>query len=226
MQSYMLADADGGGKGGGGSEGMGYPHGGMVGKGGGYPPDERGGKGGGKGYVAPKKEGGAATSGLDPTRMYYPPYPYGYGYPTQDGSYQSMSNGATTSIRYSAKKGIEGPQGANLFIYHLPHDLTDADLSTAFAPFGTVLSAKVYIDKATGESKGFGFVSYDSASAAEAAIASMNGFQIGSKRLTVQHKRARGSDSKDTEGSGENDSDVLNDDLQQAVQSLQLDDDE
>lgn len=84
---------------------------------------------------------------------------------------------------------LEGPTGANLFIYHLPHDLTDADLATAFAPFGTVISAKVYMDKVTGESKGFGFVSYDSAEAADAAIASMNGFQIGSKRLKVQHKR-------------------------------------
>lgn len=50
----------------------------------------------------------------------------------------------------------EGPPGANLFIYHLPQDLSDADLATAFAPFGHVLSAKVYIDRASGESKGFG----------------------------------------------------------------------
>lgn len=84
---------------------------------------------------------------------------------------------------------LEGPPGANLFIYHLPHDLTDADLATAFAPFGTVISAKVYMDKLTGESKGFGFVSYDASEAADNAIASMNGFQIGSKRLKVQHKR-------------------------------------
>jgi CUG-BP- and ETR3-like factor len=50
----------------------------------------------------------------------------------------------------------EGPAGANLFVYHLPHDLTDADLATAFNPFGSVISAKVYVDKYTGESKGFG----------------------------------------------------------------------
>lgn len=83
----------------------------------------------------------------------------------------------------------EGPAGANLFIYHLPHDLTDADLATAFNPFGNVISAKVYVDKYTGESKGFGFVSYDSVISAEHAIEQMNGFQIGSKRLKVQHKR-------------------------------------
>jgi hypothetical protein len=39
----------------------------------------------------------------------------------------------------------EGPPGANLFIYHLPHDLTDADLATLFSqtPVGQVISAKV-----------------------------------------------------------------------------------
>ena len=56
----------------------------------------------------------------------------------------------------SASRPAEGPPGANLFIYHLPQDLSDADLATAFAPFGHVLSAKVYIDRTSGESKGFG----------------------------------------------------------------------
>ena len=54
-----------------------------------------------------------------------------------------------------------GPPGANLFIYHLPRDLTDADLATLFSPFGHVVSAKVFVDKKTSDSKGFGFVSYD-----------------------------------------------------------------
>lgn len=89
----------------------------------------------------------------------------------------------------SSPRPREGPAGANLFIYHLPHDLTDADLATAFNPFGNVISAKVYVDMLTGESKGFGFVSYDSVISAELAIENMNGFQIGSKRLKVQHKR-------------------------------------
>lgn len=55
----------------------------------------------------------------------------------------------------------EGPPGANLFIYHLPQDLTDADLATLFGAnsFGNVISAKVYVDKRTGESKGFGRLS-------------------------------------------------------------------
>jgi CUG-BP- and ETR3-like factor len=85
-----------------------------------------------------------------------------------------------------------GPPGANLFVYHIPPTFTDADLAATFQPFGALVSAKVYVDRNTGESKGFGFVSYDNATSAEAAISHMNGFQIGSKRLKVQHKKVHG----------------------------------
>lgn len=86
---------------------------------------------------------------------------------------------------------IEGPDGANLFIYHLPQEFTDADLLQAFIPFGTIISAKVFIDKGTNLSKCFGFVSYDNNLSAQLAIQAMNGFQIGAKRLKVQLKRSK-----------------------------------
>ena len=92
-------------------------------------------------------------------------------------------------VNKTSGRPIEGPQGANLFIYHLPRDLTDADLATLFDPFGEVISAKVFVDRKTSDSKGFGFVSFNSPVSADAAIATMHGFQIGSKRLKVQHKR-------------------------------------
>ncbi|KAF5455144.1 hypothetical protein F2P56_024749 [Juglans regia] len=82
-----------------------------------------------------------------------------------------------------------GPPGANLFIYHIPQDFGDQELANAFQAYGSVLSAKVFIDKATGVSKCFGFVSYDSPEAAQSAITVMNGFQLGGKKLKVQLKR-------------------------------------
>uniref|UniRef100_A0A7S4JMK0 RRM domain-containing protein n=1 Tax=Odontella aurita TaxID=265563 RepID=A0A7S4JMK0_9STRA len=127
-----------------------------------------------------------------------PAYPgmgnaYGQGPPTHHHQGPQQGHHHQPRRRNPSPVGVqrprEGPAGANLFIYHLPHDLTDADLATLFDQFGNVISAKVYVDRHTGESKGFGFVSYDSVVSAEGAIEQMNGFQIGSKRLKVQHKR-------------------------------------
>ncbi|XP_067622580.1 CUGBP Elav-like family member 1 isoform X2 [Eurosta solidaginis] len=102
---------------------------------------------------------------------------------------------STTALRAAAVgvagKQVEGPDGSNLFIYHLPQEFTDTDLASTFVPFGNVLSAKVFIDKQTNLSKCFGFVSYDNPHSASAAIQAMHGFQIGTKRLKVQLKRSK-----------------------------------
>lgn len=160
-----------------------------------YPPHMMGPHSGGPPHYAHMgpPQYGAPYGG--PGGGQHPAHPHAYMYPPQYGGhphYGYRQDGNNPNRSNNSQRPREGPAGANLFVYHLPHDLTDADLATAFNPFGNVISAKVYVDRYTGESKGFGFVSYDSVISAESAIEQMNGFQIGNKRLKVQHKRVHG----------------------------------
>lgn len=132
----------------------------------------------------------AAYSGMQP-------FP-GVAYPAVYGQFpqpipQPMSTIATQRDDFLMFPGcsISGPEGCNLFIYHLPQEFGDAELMQMFLPFGNVISSKVFIDRATNQSKCFGFVSFDNPASAQAAIQAMNGFQIGMKRLKVQLKRPK-----------------------------------
>lgn len=85
----------------------------------------------------------------------------------------------------------KGPEGANLFIFHIPNHFTNLDMWHLFCHYGNLLSVRIMVEKDTGRSRGFGFVSYDSPDAAALAIKELNGFVIGNKRLKVQHKQIR-----------------------------------
>jgi CUG-BP- and ETR3-like factor len=104
-------------------------------------------------------------------------------------AYQNGPSAASSNVGVTSGGQMEGPSGANLFIYHIPQEFGDQELASTFQEFGRIVSAKVFVDKATGASKCFGFVSFDSPEAAQTAINVMNGFQLGAKKLKVQLKR-------------------------------------
>jgi RNA recognition motif-containing protein len=79
----------------------------------------------------------------------------------------------------------------NIYVGNISYDVTDEDLRKAFAPFGKVDTATIINDKATGKSKGFGFVEMPTASEAQAAIAGMNGKELKGKTLSVNEARPR-----------------------------------
>ncbi|MCK6454800.1 MAG: RNA-binding protein, partial [Alphaproteobacteria bacterium] len=80
---------------------------------------------------------------------------------------------------------------SKLFVGNLPHAHTSKELETMFAPFGTVKSAQVIVDRMTGQSRGFGFVEMETPEQAEAAKAALNGSVVGGRTLTVNEARER-----------------------------------
>ena len=81
--------------------------------------------------------------------------------------------------------------GNKLYVGNLAYSVRDETLQQAFAPFGTVTSAKVMMDRDTGRSKGFGFVEMGSDAEAQAAINGMNGQAIEGRAIVVNEARPR-----------------------------------
>ncbi|KAL8167254.1 hypothetical protein V2J09_008753 [Rumex salicifolius] len=72
------------------------------------------------------------------------------------------------------------------FVGSLSWSTTDRALKEAFEKFGHLVEAKVVLDKGSGRSRGFGFVSFDEKRAMEEAIEAMNGMDLDGRSITVE----------------------------------------
>jgi cold-inducible RNA-binding protein len=78
-----------------------------------------------------------------------------------------------------------------LYVGNLAFDNTENDLRDMFGAFGAVSEVNVIMDRATGRSRGFAFVTMATPEAAQAAIAGLNGKEIKGRSLTVNEARPR-----------------------------------
>ena len=76
-----------------------------------------------------------------------------------------------------------------LYIGNLPFSATDADLREVFGAHGTVTDAVVMIDRTTGRSRGFGFITMSTDDEGRAAITGLSGADMGGRNLTVNEAR-------------------------------------
>lgn len=76
-----------------------------------------------------------------------------------------------------------------IYVGNLGYSVNDTTLSSKFAQYGTVTSAKVIMDRDTNRSKGFGFVEMSSASEAAAAINSLNGSEFEGRNMNVSEAK-------------------------------------
>lgn len=91
--------------------------------------------------------------------------------------------------------------GANLFVGSLDPAVDERLLFEAFTTFGNIVGVpKVARDAVTAESKNFGFVSFDSFEAADAAIEALNGQFLLNKNITVAYAMKKDSKSGETHG--------------------------
>ena len=80
-------------------------------------------------------------------------------------------------------------QNNKLFVGNLDFSVTSEELRQAFEQFGTIVDAVVLTDKFSGRSRGFGFVTFETAEMAEAAKNAMNETELKGRKIVVSVAR-------------------------------------
>lgn len=96
-----------------------------------------------------------------------------------------MIEGVSVSQPLQPSLEATSPDPCNLIVNYIPTPVNDEYLRELFEPFGTVISARVIVDRTTNHPKGYGFVKFTTKEAAKKAIREMNGYKIQNKHLRV-----------------------------------------
>jgi len=78
-----------------------------------------------------------------------------------------------------------------IYVGNLPRAMSEDELRNAFAAYGEVSSVAIIKDKFSGESRGFGFIEMSDATAAQKALAELNGKDFGGRKLNVSEARPK-----------------------------------
>jgi RNA recognition motif-containing protein len=79
----------------------------------------------------------------------------------------------------------------NIYVGNLDFKVNEGDLKEIFEEYGTVSSSNIIIDKYSGKSKGFGFVTMDDDAGANKAIKELNGATLESREMVVNEAKPK-----------------------------------
>jgi cold-inducible RNA-binding protein len=82
--------------------------------------------------------------------------------------------------------------GSKVFVGGLNYATTDETLRAGFERFGEIAEAKVIMDRETGRSRGFGFVTFATPESAQSAISEMDGTEFDGRNIKVNEAEDRG----------------------------------
>ncbi|KAK8493198.1 hypothetical protein V6N13_021447 [Hibiscus sabdariffa] len=109
----------------------------------------------------------------------------------------------TTSIQVKSQLSVSRPgffqvlrsmstsPSSKLFVGGISYQTDDQSLREAFSKYGEVIDARVIVDRETGRSRGFGFVSYTSTEDASSAIQALDGQELHGRQVRVNYAAER-----------------------------------
>ncbi len=88
----------------------------------------------------------------------------------------------------------------DIYVGNLAYATTEEQLKALFSEYGNVTSARVCTDRASGRSKGFGFVEMPDQAEANAAIEAINGREVDGRALRVNESQPKPRQDRRDEG--------------------------